>query len=420
MLEIPRLPEIVDRLRNIFKRSQDESIQIDNQMDYLQEILLRYQLLSTSVSMSRSGELDKKSRTKSLIVILLQGLSFGRRVLVVLFTGSFVLDPNRSLGHLVSFSLGILILNGGTSTVADRILYFWAERRQLLHHVYHLYPKDGLQSQFQGFKTEECQSFNRMLRYAIRGLAITIRLSILLWRIILIGLFIFSNIQEASLLFTLFSFVFLIIDLIGIHWAVTTLIPNYFLMALSTKLLIMKIGNIRYRIVSSLYSQEPWKVLYNQRKIRREVIEIFDMIHQQNILKQYFFGNTMLLVNPAISFCIYLVTTDAPVWLLLGIWGEALPIILLIMLSMYYNGRVFTKSLSLLNPMYSMQTQMKFPGRNGYVFSSRTRSMIKLIFSRKPLGFTLPDGTLLSPMTTVQFAVSTVSITILLLNNNII
>lgn len=145
------------------------------------------------------------------------------------------------------------------------------------------------------------------------------------------------------------------------------------------------------------------------------------MIHQQNLLKQYLFRNILFLTCPVIAISMYASAIDTPLWLKTILLTGVTPPLFLISLFLYFNGQVLTVSRSLLIPLYSMQVTINIHGKYNYVLDSQIRSTIKLISSSQhPLGFTLPDGSLLTPMTTVDLFASSISGTLLMLTFSVI
>ena len=324
----------------------------------------------------------------------------------------------RPAGFTVSFFMSLFEAIAGTSCMLDRCVYYWAEPKMILHHVYHLFPRHGMVTELGQLKDN--RSFEQILSVAVKGVQSTQNVSVPLYQLILASMYVFSNIQERSLPFTLFSTIFIINDLISVGYALLAVVQNHCLIVLSTKLLMMRINLVRHNMLNCLAHADQWK-LSTIQGIRRDVCDIFEVVQDEHLAKQYLLRNILIVFCPTASLTIYMLSIDMPFWLTMAFMTCTLPPQVLIALSLYFNGRLLTVSRSLLVPLYSMQVRMKFSRKTRYPCYSNISSMIKMIASdQQPLSFKLPDNTPLIPRTALDFIGSTISGTFLCLNNNIL
>lgn len=422
-----RLRHLWSRLNSYFSRHEKEFVTLNNRLSLLHTSLLQCNLLSTPVSLSRIGQLNKKSAVKSMLIMGNSWFSILRSLLVVMcilypdnvyseFTS--ILCPNiyKPMGRLASLAIYFYELVGHSVCLLDRYVYFWAESKGILYHVYQLYPDNGFVSKENGFKEEDCCSLNQILKYFDRGLRFTKYFSSPLFQLMVCIMYIISNLKEANLVFSIMSSIWLINVLISIYFDFTGAIGNYCLIVISTMVLTMKLERLRQKL-NSFNNNDKWN-LRDFKRIIRDINKIHEMIEEQNLVKQYLLQNTFLLMRPVDTILIFFSTIDVPLWIKGLPLITGIPLTIFISLSLYYNGRLLTISRSLLNPLYSMQLRLNFESRRNYVLCQRIRLMICLISSKyRPLAFTLPDATSLVPMTAVAFIGSTVSATLLLINN---
>ena len=414
------------RLTNLLIGPEDLSI--ENRLNSLHDDLLRSKLLSIPVSKSEIGHLDNNSRFKSKLLMINILITIVRFLSVVLLSGfgnkhvfSGLLDSLGSntykpLGSLPSLVLSALQAVAHTTCLFDRYLYSWGESKGILHHVYHLYRVDRV---INISHEESNKSFGRMMKYFMIGMRLVRYNSAPLYQMMIIGLYIMSNLESTTALPVVMSSIWLINELVSVHFNFMSTVQNHCLMAVSTKLLMMKIEKLQ-NIIHLVMNDEKW-TSSNAKKISADVNHVYGLIQEQNLLKQYLLRNILFLLCPYSAILMYITTIDIPVWLKQILLGGTIPLVFLIILSLYYNGRLLTVSRSLLISLYSMQVRMSFVYQRNVVARTKLRSVIKLISSsRQPLGYTLPDGSLLTPMTSLHFLGSSISGTFLLLTNKII
>ena len=408
---------------------------VDSRLHRLHKDLLRNKLLSTPVKKSRSGSLDGKQRLWCLLVIVVGIAAVVLRLLTIvslIFFGDQddfssyslhwyleLLSGNyyKSLGSIGSFTLNAAEMIGCLVVTLDRVLLFRGESNAILHHVYQLYPRKGLNSHL---SEANQKSLNLMLFSIEKILHSTRYQSIPLYQMLMLSMCIMTNMKEKSIMFVIISVTRLIIDLFATHYTIMGHLQNLTMMMVSTKYLTLKLGKIKEKMQDCLTDHEKWDKL-NVDRINRELIQVFKAIQQQNELRKYLLWNTMVVMSPAYSLVIYVLNANVPVWLttlfLLGIG----PSILLTQFSLYRSGNLLTVSRSLLPSLYSLQVRMQFHANTKFEARRRVRSMIKLVTSnRVPLSFTLPDTTPLASDTSLNFTASVISGTFLFLNNNLL
>ena len=151
----------------------------------------------------------------------------------------------------------------------------------------------------------------------------------------------------------------------------------------------------------------------------RDITSVHRTMLRHNLLAKNILRDTVILYCPLISLIIIMMTSEQfPELIKTFILICTIPMFSLIQFSLYSCSNLYSKSHVVINLLQSIQSKCKTISIYDRL---QIKKAVKLLTSnRKPLCFTLPDETLLTPLRSLGFAAEAVSNTFVFLNNGLI
>ena len=318
-------------------------------------------------------------------------------------------------GPNVSLIMSGCFASSSLLCASQLLTFIWFERKRMLYSLYDFYPSINASQDRLMLSNENYSFMANTFKYTVKLQGAVNYLVVYPVLIVFMVLLSLSLYQENSLALALLSIPHFIHDMthmaIGTHHIFST---QCFLFISSTYLLMLLQQLVQNKAVY-IENNNELESMYNQLN------RINEMVQERNRMVKYLLNSSVVFCSPFMGIMMLCFITDCPVFIQLVFASVVINFVGLSAFAMYYAGRVFHVSRQLHQVMHSVQVSVISKTK----VSSRTRllrlrtnlKLMKLLSCRtKPLGFTFPDGDVVTPLSPFSFIGSTVTLTFMLLD----
>ena len=355
------------------------------------------------------GSLTERSRNKSILIICIMILTVARVLTAAM--ASFIHDEDTYLIMYTVFDTFVCLNSAsGAANVVHavgtsmaflyRIIFLSAEARGVLFLLYSIHNYNN------------CTVF---LKYAVLIQYMITPVLYLPVFLVILGMFVASNLQEVSFMYICFSIPNVVTDLYQSYFQIQDLINVPLILCMSRSYVSTKVLAIREMLQKEmLHDGDMGMSLLNS------IHDVSLAIRQSNRLIRHLLHVIVLLISPLASLLLIITMSDIAGWLVILFGLITIELILLYVSCLTYCGRLYSDSRNLLATLYGFHASSLRQGAS-YTRLLLLNKTIKVVSSnREPLCYTFPDGTLLTPGKSYSFVLSTLSLTFMFLNNDIL